>query len=206
MEHEKGHKHSIVTEIVSSFIEWGHKYLTLSHWLFKGDQKIFVKVEVMMLMMTLFCGVLLFTAHLVPAKIAVILGLILIQRIVEFVIVYSRNFIFNRGRVFSHFKNEAQRGEWLLLMFGLNVAQLVLIFSYWYRLVSIQNPGAFSHQLTILESLYLSVITFLTIGYGDIVPISDLARLIVMVQGGLTFFTIVIVINGLISLHFIKKR
>lgn len=51
-------------------------------------------------------------------------------------------------------------------------------------------------DLSPLKSLYLLVITFATIGYGDIVPLTDLGKA----------FTIVIVISGLtVGLYFIGK-
>jgi len=46
------------------------------------------------------------------------------------------------------------------------------------------------------------MITFITVGYGDIIPLSALAKSIVMLQVALTFYTLVIVVNGLISIHF----
>jgi hypothetical protein len=89
-------------------------------------------------------------------------------------------------------------------MFSLNVFQLLLIFAVWYQMISLVNPNAFSHPLHILDSLYFSFVTFVTVGYGDIFPISILAKIVTMGQMILTFYTLVIVVNGLISLHFNK--
>jgi len=139
-----------------------------------------------------------------PSWLAILVAILFAQRIFEFVIVYSRNFIFHRGRVFTDFKDPQQQGEWLIMAFSLNIVQVVLVFAIWYRLLGLLNQGAFMGDMSILNSLYFSVITFLTVGYGDIIPISDPAKILVMIQNGLTFYTLVIVVNGLISVHYRK--
>jgi len=131
-----------------------------------------------------------------------LLAILLIQRVAEFFFIYSRHFIFNEGIIFSQFGSANELGRWLIVMFGLSLAQVTLVFAIWYQLVSWLDGAAFSQPLDILGSLYFSLVTFLTIGYGDVVPVSDLARLLVIAQGLLTFYTLVIVINGMITIHF----
>jgi hypothetical protein len=82
------------------------------------------------------------------------------------------------------------------------VIQIIFIFAIWYQLISFLNPEAFSQQLFALNSLYYSFITFVTVGYGDIFAKSSLAQLVVISQMAFTFYTLVIVVNGLISVHF----
>ncbi|MEK7583145.1 MAG: ion channel [Patescibacteria group bacterium] len=159
----------------------------------------------MMIVITFVCFGLLLTIQYIPYWLGVIICILLVQRVLEFMIVYSRNFIFNRGRIFSLFHDPQKRGEWLIVMFALNVMQLVLIFALWYQMISIANPESFSHPLHILDSLYFSFATYITVGYGDIYPVSSLARITTIMQMSLFFYTIVIVINGLISIHFNKK-
>ncbi|MBU1683515.1 potassium channel family protein [Patescibacteria group bacterium] len=156
----------------------------------------------MMLVLTAICIALLITIHQLPYWLAFVIAILLIQRVLEFVIVYSRNFILNRGRIFSEFHDMEKRGQWLILMFSLNIIQIILIFAIWYRLISFLDPSAFSSSLNILDSFYFSIVTFLTVGYGDITPLTALPKVLVITQAILTFYTIVIVINGLISIHF----
>lgn len=207
MEHKHEHhdRISYVTYYFSRFVKWGNNWLTLSHWFFKESRYIFRKIEIMMLIITTLTIGLLFSVHILPHWMGLTVCIVLVQRIVEFVIVYARNFIHNKGRIFTHFENPTRRGEWLLIMFTFNVIQIVFIFALWYRFISLNNPDAFSTSLSVLDSLYFSAITFLTIGFGDIVPLATMPKLLVLFQGMLTFYILVVVINGLISIHFGRK-
>jgi len=186
-------------------VEWGNKHLVLSKWIFRSNRLIFYELEVMMLVITLFCIGLLFVIHLLPKIIAIFICILLFQRLVEFVIVYSRNFIFRTGRIFSDFPNPQKQGEWLIMMFFMNIVQVIVIFSIWYRVISLHVTDSFSQVMGVLDSLYFSVVTFLTVGYGDITPVEPLAKGLVLFQSILTFYILVIVINGLISIHFHRK-
>ena len=203
--HEHHERTSYLTYAFSRFVKWGNNWLTLSHWLFKEGAHIFRKIEIMMLIITAICIGLLFSIHILPHWLGLTISIILVQRIVEFAIVYARNFIHNKGRIFTHFENPTRRGEWLLLMFMFNITQIVFIFALWYRFISLNNPNAFSVPLGILDSLYFSAVTFLTIGFGDIVPLGTMPKLLVLFQGMLTFYILVVVINGLISIHFNRR-
>ena len=206
MKEENIRNKSILIETFSDLIEWVNKHFTVANWFLKKDAKeVFYKIEMMMIGIMVILLIIFFTLHLMPTWLMVTLSFLLVQRLIEFVVVYARNFIFGRGRIFTHFRDPLQRGEWLLMMFSLNAIQIALIFSIWYRVIGMLNPSAFSQPLDMLNSLYYSVITFLTVGYGDIVPLSTLAKSVVLIQNALTFYIFVIVINGLISIHFIKK-
>jgi len=202
MEQDVQPKRGVIVDYFSRLVDFGNKWFTLSSWIFSSGEHIFRKLEKMMLFITLLCVVLLLTIDQFPYWAAFVICLILIQRVIEFLIVYSRNFIFNRGRIFSDFRDPRRRGQWLILMFSFNIIQIVFIFAIWYRTISFWAPASFSRALDILDSLYFSVVTFLTVGYGDIIPKSDLAKGLVILQLILTFYTIVIVINGVISIHF----
>ena len=202
MEEHPPRNRSILVSRYRDLTDFANRYLTLSKYLIRGDRDVFYRIEKMMLVILLFSVAVLCTLHLMPPWLAVVLAVLLSQRVLEYVIVYSRNFIFHRGRVFTDFKDPTQQGEWLIMTITLNITQLVVVFSVWYRLLGLLSKEAFLGDMTILNSVYFSIMTFLTVGFGDIVPLSDLAKGLVILQTALTFFTLVIVVNGLISIHF----
>jgi hypothetical protein len=65
---------------------------------------------------------------------------------------------------------------------ALAVPLLLVIFSTAYIALSTSDPGAFSERLGRTSSLYFSMVTLATVGYGDIAARSDAARAVVMLQ------------------------
>lgn len=63
----------------------------------------------------------------------------------------------------------------------------LVLFAAFYYLLERASPGTFSEALTKTDSLYFTLATFATVGYGDIVAHSQTGRLVVMIQmaGGL---------------------
>lgn len=51
-----------------------------------------------------------------------------------------------------------------------------------YVILSRADPGSFSETLGPTDALYFSIVIFGTVGFGDIAPITDLARLVVSSQ------------------------
>ncbi len=62
------------------------------------------------------------------------------------------------------------------------VALFLLLFAAVYYVMERATPTSFSHHLTRTDSLYFTVTTFSTVGYGDITAASQTARLVVTVQ------------------------
>lgn len=65
---------------------------------------------------------------------------------------------------------------------------LVIVFASLYRILDVYSSedhfviGGATRDITFLESLYFSIVTLATVGYGDIVPRTDLVRAIVAVE------------------------
>jgi voltage-gated potassium channel len=70
-----------------------------------------------------------------------------------------------------------------LLRAGVAMATVIPLFSWVYLTLSGANPGAFSSgPLDRPSALYFTVTVFSTVGFGDITPRSDVARMVVTVQ------------------------
>ena len=92
---------------------------------------------------------------------------------------------------------------------------LGLIWSLAYHLVALAIPGAFSLQdpfaLGDKETLhshffYFSFVTLTTLGYGDIVAVHPVARMLVILEGVTGQLFPVILISRLVSLHVQSKQ
>lgn len=58
----------------------------------------------------------------------------------------------------------------------------LLLFATGYLALSGADPGAFSEPLDHVGAVYLTTTVLATVGFGDVVPVSDLARVVVTVQ------------------------
>ncbi|MBV8463205.1 MAG: two pore domain potassium channel family protein, partial [Acidimicrobiales bacterium] len=69
---------------------------------------------------------------------------------------------------------------------GVSMATVIplflVLFAWIYLTLAHSNPRAFNTGLNRTEGLYLAVTIFSTVGFGDIVPKVDAARVVVMVQ------------------------
>ena len=65
---------------------------------------------------------------------------------------------------------------------ALAVPLLVVIFSSAYVLMSDASPDSFTEPLNHVDALYFTLVSLATIGYGDITPVTETARVVVMVQ------------------------
>jgi len=59
---------------------------------------------------------------------------------------------------------------------------LLVVFAATYVTIAGQQDGAFTETLNRTDGLYFTVTTFATVGYGDISPVTELARIVVTVQ------------------------
>ncbi|KIF04519.1 hypothetical protein PL81_18245 [Streptomyces sp. RSD-27] len=58
----------------------------------------------------------------------------------------------------------------------------LLLYSATYYLLQESSPGSFSESLTRTDALYFTLTVFSTVGFGDIVPRTEPARVVVMTQ------------------------
>lgn len=86
---------------------------------------------------------------------------------------------------------------------------MALAWAFCYDLIALIVPGAFSFTIANPEGqsmvgftgLYFSFITLNTVGYGDIVPVSAVARMFAMAEASFGMFYMVMVISRLVSMY-----
>jgi hypothetical protein len=65
---------------------------------------------------------------------------------------------------------------------GVGIPLLLVVFSAVYFLIENSVPGSFSEPLDKTDALYFTITVFATVGFGDIVAVSTLARVFVSLQ------------------------
>ena len=59
---------------------------------------------------------------------------------------------------------------------------LVILFSAWYFATSQAHFDSFTEPLTRIDAVYFTLTVFTTVGFGDIAPVSEVARIAVTAQ------------------------
>jgi Ion channel len=77
---------------------------------------------------------------------------------------------------------------------------VVLLFATTYFVMDEYQPHSFTQQMTRIDSLYFTVTTFATVGYGDITPVSETARITVTLQ-----MVVDLVLIGLVARAFVNS-
>ncbi|MET4136040.1 potassium channel family protein [Pseudarthrobacter sp. PvP090] len=62
------------------------------------------------------------------------------------------------------------------------VLMFLCLFALLYMSMSTTDSSAFTEPLSRVDALYFTTVTFATVGFGDITPVSQLARAVVTVQ------------------------
>jgi voltage-gated potassium channel len=92
---------------------------------------------------------------------------------------------------------------------SLSAPLFIIVFATAYFATAQSNPSSFSERLNRTDSLYFTVTTFSSVGFGDIVPVTQAARVMVMVQmlGDLVLIGIVArVILGAVQAGLLRKE
>ena len=77
---------------------------------------------------------------------------------------------------------------------------VVLLFATTYFVMDQYQAHSFTQEMTRVDSLYFTVTTFVTVGYGDITPVTESARLTVTVQ-----MVVDLVLIGLVARAFVNS-
>jgi len=65
---------------------------------------------------------------------------------------------------------------------ALSLPLFLVLFAVAYVILAASDPQAFSEPLNRVDGLYFVVTVFATVGFGDIAPVSEVARLLTTVQ------------------------
>jgi hypothetical protein len=106
------------------------------------------------------------------------------------VVVYVWQFRSQLGRIQRASYPGIQATEALII----SAAFFLTIFAGFYVMIHGENAQAFSAPITHVSALYFTVTVFATVGFGDIVATTDLARVVVTAQMllGLAFLAVLV--------------
>jgi|1186.fasta_scaffold293784_1 voltage-gated potassium channel len=89
---------------------------------------------------------------------------------------------------------------------ALSLPLFLVMFAVVYFLLAGSDPGAFSERLTRIDSLYFVVTVFATVGFGDIAPVSEVARVLTTVQMVLDLLLIGLVLKVFLAAVDLGRR
>jgi voltage-gated potassium channel len=105
-------------------------------------------------------------------------------------------FAFSLTRQFRQILSSDQPELRAVQALGVIVAIFLVVFAATY----LSFPqGSFSESLDATSALYVAIATLTTVGYGDITPISDSARIVVSLQMILDLVLIGVIVRSVIS-------
>lgn len=87
---------------------------------------------------------------------------------------------------------------------------LAVAWSFGYRLLELAYPGSFNildsrSEAAGFNALYFSFVTITTLGYGDIVPLTDKASSLAIVEALVGQIYLVVLVAWLVGMHVSKK-
>jgi hypothetical protein len=77
---------------------------------------------------------------------------------------------------------------------------VVLLFATTYFVTGDRDPSTFSEPMTRIDSLYFTMTVFATVGFGDITPVAEGARVVVTVQ-----MVVDLILIGLVARAFVSS-
>lgn len=116
---------------------------------------------------------------------------------------------------FMRFILRAPRVDLEVVCAGISVYLLIgLLWSFAYIITAWLVPGSFyfdgqveaPQEMTSFVSVYFSFVTLTTVGYGDITPVSDVARMLAAAEAMTGTLFVAILISRLVSLYSRETR
>ncbi|WP_081866233.1 potassium channel family protein [Blastococcus sp. URHD0036] len=82
---------------------------------------------------------------------------------------------------------------------ALSLPLFLVVFAQVYVVLSASEPAAFTEPMTRVDALYFVVTVFASVGFGDIAPVSQLARVLTTVQMILDLLVIGLVLRIVVA-------
>ena len=122
-------------------------------------------------------------------------------RLIEILGVAIDVLVFDRIRAAKN-KSEHQIASYerSLILSIINYFEIILIYAILYYVAIPNGFNAAFDKESPLDSLYFSALTITTLGYGDIQPISSLAKIVSVTESAAGVFAVVLVISRMVSL------
>ena len=84
---------------------------------------------------------------------------------------------------------------------------VIFFFSGIYMWIYVNDPSSFSSPIeSSFDAVYFSVVTITTLGYGDIAPVTDLPRMVAIVQTLLGILFLAVMIGFVISISSVDRE
>ena len=103
----------------------------------------------------------------------------------------------------------------LLSVFGILIVLIIFSFAADYTCLNAANSSSFKGLETtkglgyldhLFELFYFSVVTFASVGYGDVAPLSTPAKLITIIEIGQSFVMVIFGLSNINNIHIKTKN
>jgi len=86
-----------------------------------------------------------------------------------------------------------------LILSLINITEIIFWFSIFYQRFYYLFKSESVCLNSCIGSIYFSVVTITTLGYGDIIPIKDISRIAIIIQSLMGIFFAIVIISSLVS-------
>lgn len=139
-----------------------------------------------------------------PRKWAFLISHSIILILIGFFCVTIVSYVLRRGRVNSD-RIFAAICVYMLMGYGWSFVYSILVEVQPHAFVATTEVGLHDFVARLLQLRYFSFMTLTTVGYGDIVPHSPVARTLAVLEAVMGQFYLVVLVGRLVGLHIVHE-